>query len=115
MNPAKASNIGNTVFVPHKIIRIFQVVVEDTNKALGLASVSLHTICDALLGKSIEVVGLSLHGAEAAMLPCHPLFGAGDVEGLGEAEFMIRVIVARKVCQDSYIDQSAQFGRVVNR
>jgi hypothetical protein len=107
VNPAKARDIGNAVFVAHKIICVLELGVEDTNKALGLASVSLHAVCDALLRKSVEVVGLSLHWAEAAMLPRHPLFCAGDVEGVGEAELVIRVIVTREVCQDSYIDQSA--------
>jgi len=46
------------------------------------------------------VVGLALHRAKAAMLPCHPLFCARDVERVAEAELVFGVVVAREVRED---------------
>jgi hypothetical protein len=46
-----------------------------------------------------------LHRPKAAVLPCHPLLGARNVEVVGEAEFVVWVVVARQVRQDGYACQ----------
>lgn len=40
------------------------------------------------------------------MQPRHPLLGTTDVKGIGEAEFVVGIVVADKVVDDRYSDQS---------
>jgi hypothetical protein len=98
--PAKARDISDAVLVADEVIGILEVAVEDANETLRLACVALHAVRDALLREAIEVVCLSLHGTEATVLPCHPLFGAGDIERVTEAELVLRIVMAGEVGED---------------
>jgi hypothetical protein len=100
VNPTETGDVGDAVLVPDQVFVILQLLVKYPSKALGLAGVPLHAVWNALLRKTVEVVGLSLHGTEPTMLPCHPLFSARNIEIVGEAEFVLGVVVTRKVGQD---------------
>jgi hypothetical protein len=109
VDPAEARDVSDAELIADKVVGVLQVRVEDADKTLRLAGVALHAVWDALLCKAVEVVGLTLHGTEATVLPCHPLFCAGDVERVAEAELMVGVVVAREVCEDreTFLDSEA--------
>jgi len=105
VDPAETGNVGDAVPVADEVVVVLELLVQDTDEALRLARVALHAVGDALLGEAIKVVGLALHGAEAAVLPCNPLLGARHIERVGEAELVLGIVVACEVRKDGFANR----------
>jgi hypothetical protein len=103
VDPAKARNVRNAIFIANEVVVVLELCVENANEALSLAGVALHAVCDALLCEAVEVVGLSLHGAETAVLPCHPLLSPRVIQRVFKGEFVLGVVIAGEVCEDSWM------------
>lgn len=99
--PAEQGHVGDREAVADDVLVGGEVGVEDAVEALGLADVALDGVGDLLLGGADEVVGLALHGAEAAVLPAHPGLAAGVVVVVGgEGEEVVAVVAAGEVAED---------------
>lgn len=74
--PAEQADVRNREAAPARAgheVALAQPLVQDAVQALRLAHVALGAVGVGLLGELEHVVGLALHGSQAAVLPAHPL------------------------------------------
>lgn len=130
IGPADDGHVSDGELVAHDVVAAGQARVEDAVEALCLAYVALDGIGGLVFAVADEVVCLALpvwgrqpcqsyagkkkerggrekregenvHGTQSTMLPGHPLLGLAVLVAVdGEAELVLRVVVAREVGQD---------------
>lgn len=114
VDPAYQGNVGDAVLAStgaNDVIAISQARVEYTVETLRLSHVALHGIRNLFLGEAHKVVGLALHGTNAAVLPANPRFGTCVVVRIDwEREEVLGIIATRQVSEDGV---ALEHGQVV--